>query len=184
MIKRRYIEDYEIEVTLDEKGREKKSLKYRGPHYDVSFTGLSFQGYKQTSFLLFAGLVITHVFSGFAANQGMYQLYVALPYAIAFLPLFFLGLGLLELPKKHLKIQRDEMEQSFKRIAITSGFTLVLLVVAILGEVIYLIINHSYAQFSSELIYLIPEIISVILIFALYRIQKKTHIQMSKEKVL
>jgi len=76
------------------------------------------------------------------------------------------------------------MEQSFKRIAITSGFTLVLLVVAILGEVIYLIINHSYAQFSSELIYLIPEIISVILIFALYRIQKKTHIQMSKEKVL
>ncbi len=181
MAKKRYIEDYEIEISIDKKGREKKNLKYHGPHYDISLTGHTYQTYKLISFLLFAGLVIFHVSGGFAVNQGMYQFFVALPYAIVFLPLTFLGFGIFGLPKKHLKIQRDEMEQSFKRIKINSAIVLVLLVILIFGEAIYFIAFSVKSQLFSEFLFLIPELISALIVFGLFRLQKKIHIQLSEE---
>jgi amino acid transporter len=181
MAKNRYIEDYEIEVSINDKGREKKTLKYRGPYFDISLTGLTYQTYKRISFLLFAGLVIFHVSSGFAVNQGMYQFYVALPYASTFLPLTFLGFSLFRLPKKHLKIQRDEMEQSFKRIKITSTIVLVLLAIVISGETIYFIAYSANAQLLPEFLFLFPELISVLIVFGLFRLQKKIYIHISEE---
>jgi hypothetical protein len=181
MAKKRYLEDYEIEISLDKKGNEKKTLKYCGPHYDISFSGPPYQVYKRISFILFAGLVIFHVTSGFAANQGMYQIYVALPYAIAFLTLTFLGFGLFTLPKDHIKIQRDVMEQSFKRIKVYSAITLGLLVIVILGETTYFLTHSANAQVIIELIFLLLELISALFVFGLFRLQENIHIQKSEE---
>jgi hypothetical protein len=181
MAKNRFIEDYEVEVSLDDKGHEKKTLKYCGPYFHISLTSTTYKAYKRISFLLLVGLLIFHVSSGFAANQGMYQFYIALPYAVCFLPLTFLGFGLFELPKNHLKIQRDEMEQSFKRIKVNSVIILVLFVIVILGESFYCIAHLTNIQLFSEMIFLVPELLSVFLAFGLIHLQKKIHIQISSE---
>lgn len=181
MAKIRYIQDYEIEVALDDKGKEKKTLKYCGPRYDISFSGLTYRVYKRVSFSFYAALVISHVASGFAANQGMYQIYIALPFAIAFLTITLLGFNLFTLPKDHLRIRRDEMELSFKKIKINSAITLFLLIMVILGEIIYFITHTGNDQLVPELLFLFPELISVLVVFGLLRLHQKVQIQKIEE---
>lgn len=169
---RRYIEDYEIETLIDETGREKKILKYKGPLFNISIPGMEFKIFKRWSYILLGALILFHISSGFIANPGMYQFFVAVPYAVVFIPLTLLGFGIVGLPNNLEKIQRDIMEHSFRRIKTSSIVLLVIFALITFGELVFMILNPSLPHLKNEILFIMPELLastSVIAIFLLYR---------------
>lgn len=169
---RRYIEDYEIETLTDETGREKKVLKYKGPLFNISIPGLEYKIFRRWSYILLGALILFHISSGLTANPGMYQFFVAVPYAVVFISLTFLGFGIIGLPNNLEKIQRDSMERSFKRIKTSSIVLLIIFALIMLGELLFMILNPSLPHLKNEILFITPELLasaSVIAIFLLYR---------------
>lgn len=173
---RRYIEDYEIDTIIDDKGREKRVLKYKGPHFTVSILEMEFKAYRRLSYLLFGLIILMHISSGFTANPGMYQIYVALPFAMAFLPLTFLGFGIVGLPRNLEKIQRDAMERSFKRIKINSIALLIIFGLILLGEILYMVIHPSIPHFKNEIFFILPEILASVSLLGIFLLNRKVKV--------
>ena len=113
---KRYADDYETIITEDADGREKKTAVYRGSYYEIPVDEQHLLRFRRNNFLLLAVIIQLHVGGGFIANRGMYQFYIALPYVLLFLPLYYMVAGALRLPKKKRKFRRDEIGLSFDRI--------------------------------------------------------------------
>jgi hypothetical protein len=121
-----------------------------------------------------------HISSGFTANPGMYQIYVALPFAIAFLPITFLGFGIVGLPRDLRKIQRDVMERSFKRIKINSIVLLIIFILLLLGELLYMIVHPALPHFKNEFVFLLPELLAGVSVFVIYLLNRKVKVELIK----
>jgi len=173
---RRYIEDYEVVTFVDEKGREKRVMKYKGPHFSISILHMEYKPYRRLSYLLFGLIILLHISSGLTANPGMYQIYVALPYAVAFLPLTFLAFGIIGLPKDLAKIQRDVMERSFKRIKINTIALLIIFTLLILGEFLFMILHPALPHFKNEMLFLIPEILASTSMLGIFLLNRKVKV--------
>lgn len=157
---RKYAEDYEIGIELDKKGREKKVALYVGQFFDVSLDEPQLKRFRLVSMLLL-GLVITaQVAGGFVGNLGMYAFFISLPYACAFLPIYFLIMSVFRLPSEKRDFRREEVELSFKRLKTHSIVLLILAALGVIGEAVFLIwfINGVY---SREWIYLGLEVLIV-----------------------
>ena len=168
---RKYVDDYEIVVEEDEKGREKKKAVYRGNYYEVKIEKISLTRFKWYNIILFVIILAVQIAGGFINNQGMYRFYITLPYVAAFLPLYFIAMGVFRLPKEKRKFRRDEVDLSFKRIKKASTFLLILFGMGILGEVIFLIFftNNGY---QLEFLYLGAQLLEGVLAYFLFNIQK------------
>lgn len=168
---RKYSKDYKIVVTEDKKGREKKTAVYQGKYYEINVEERRLKALKIFCLILSALVILIHIGSGFVANPGMYQFYVSIPYVFAFLPLYFLASGVLRLPTRRRKFRRDEIDLSFKR---TDTWALILLIgqsAGIVGEIVFMIWFMD-GWINLELIYLILEAVSVLLIYFLIRLLK------------
>lgn len=164
---RKFVDDYEIEITEDEKGREKKVPVYRGAYYEIAADEKQIKRFKLISIFLTIVIAALHVAGGFVANQGMYQFYVSLPYVIAFLPLYFLTAGVFRLPNQKRLLRRDEYGLSFERMKKASISLLVILLVGVLGEIVFLIFFTS-GDSSREIIYLLIEIFAAFAVYVIY----------------
>lgn len=173
---RKYIKDYEIVTTEDEKGREKRTVVYRGSIYEADVGALGLIKFKRICLLLAAAIVILQIAAGFVANPGMYAFYVALPYVSVFLPLYLLVDGILRLPKEQRPMHRDEAELSFDRIRKASTFLLIILGVGILGEIVYLAGFASEGQLW-EVLYLGLEVAAAAAAYAFLRLQKNVQVR-------
>lgn len=174
---KRYIEDYDIETSIDENGRKKKVLKYKGPHYRVAILEIEYKTYKRLIIILFGLIILLHILSGFTINPGLYQIYVALPYAVAFLPLTFLGFGIFNLPRSQEKIQRDVLEQSFKRIKTNTIALVIFFALIIMGELLFMITHPDLPHFKNEIYFVFPEILSSACILTIYLLNRKVKIE-------
>ena len=172
---RKYVDDYEIVIEEDEKGRERKKAVYRGNYYNVEVEKISLAKFKWVNIILFFVILALHITGGFINNQGMYRFFIALPYVGAFLPLYFIATGVLRLPKENRNLRRDEVDLSFKRIKKASTYLLILFGMSIVGEVISLIffVNNDY---QLEFLYLGLELIGGIAVFVLLNIQRLARI--------
>ena len=168
---RKYVDDYEIVIEEDEKGREKKKAVYRGNYYEVEIEKFSMAKFKWVNIVLFLVILALQIAGGFINNQGMYRFFIALPYVGIFLPLYFIATGVFRLPKENRKFRRDEVELSFNRVKKASTYLLILFGMLILGEVIFLIFfaNNDY---QLEYLYLGVELIGGIAAYLLFNIQK------------
>jgi hypothetical protein len=175
---RKYADDYEIEITEDAKGREKKVAVYRGAYYEIAANEKQIKTFRLLSILLTLVTAALHIAGGFVANQGMYQFYVALPYVIAFLPLYFLAAGVFRLPNQKRLLRRDEYGLSFERMKKASISLLVLLLVGVLGEIVFLIF-FAAGDYSREIIYLFLEIFAALGVYVIFWQQKRMGIALT-----
>lgn len=136
---KRYADDYEIQIDLDKKGREKKVAVYRGNFFKVDINERQLIDLRKRAIFLFLFLVALHVAGGFVANRGMYAFYVAIPYVFTFLTLYFLGTGIFRIPRRKRKFHRDEVDLSFNRAKKASLALLIILVIGGIGEIFFII---------------------------------------------
>lgn len=180
---KKYIDDYEVVVQEDSRGREKRVAVYVGDYYEVKIDEISLQKFRRNSLILLALIVIGQIAAGFIANTGMYAFFVSLPYIFTFLPLYFLVDGALRLPKEKRPLRRDEAELIFKRMKTASKFLFPLLGAAILGEAVYLI-WFSSGSLGQEFIFLAVEAVALAAVFVLLRIQKPIEVtQVTVEEI-
>jgi len=180
---KKYIDDYEVVIQEDSKGREKKVAVYKGAWYEVNIDESALKKYRRNSLILLALVVIGLIGAGFIGNQGMYSFFVSLPYVFAFLPLYFLVDGSLRLPKEKRHLRRDETELIFTRIRVASYFLFPILCVGIIGEAVYLI-WFSAGAIWLEILFLAVEIIITVAAFALLWAQRPIEVtQVFSEQV-
>lgn len=168
---KKYIDDYEIVIQENSKGREKKVAVYKGAYYEINIDEAGLIKFRRNSLILLALIAIGLIGAGFIGNLGMYSFYVSLPYVLSFLPLYFLVDGGLRLPKEKRDFRRDEAELIFKRIRTASYFLFPVLCLGVIGEVVYLI-WFSASAIWQELLFLFVEIVISAAAFAMIWIQK------------
>jgi hypothetical protein len=159
MVGRRFIKDYELSSSVDENGREKRSLVYLGDYYSVSFKRGSLKSYRILSFTLLAIIIVFHLGSGFINSNGMRQFYILLPYVLAFLPLYYMAAGIIALPKATRTYRRDEMVLSFERIRSASRVLAIIFAGEVIGALIFLIFGARSTAIQRELAFLLLSII-------------------------
>lgn len=174
---KRYADDYETEITTDEQGREKKVAVYRGQYFEVELTEAELSRFKRNSLLLLAAILFVHTASGFVANQGMNQFYIALAYVLAFFPILYLVMGALRLPSEKRKYRRDEIGLSFDRMKSTSHILLILVGIALVGEVAFLVFFFNGDQYTREIIFLALEVLAAVAIFFVVRMQRNVQVR-------
>lgn len=179
---RKYLSDYQTVTTIDDNGREKRSVVYHGPLFEVSLDQEGLTKLRQQSFLLLGLIAVFHIAGGFIDNPGMYQFFISLPYVIAFFPLVYLAAGTLRLPREIRKYRRDEIGHSFNQIKSACRFLLVFQGIGILGEIVLLILQMGNALPGTELIFITLEIASFLFVFLLTRLHNKLIIRMCPEE--
>jgi uncharacterized membrane protein YbjE (DUF340 family) len=162
MVGRRFIKDYELSSSVDENGREKRILVYRGDHFSVSFKRGSLKSYRIQSFVLFVIIVAFHLGAGFINSNGMRQFYISLPYVLAFLPLYYMAAGIIALPKATRTYRRDETALSFERIRSSSKLLTVILAGEVIGALTFLIFGTRSTAIQPELAFLLLSIIPAV----------------------
>lgn len=178
---KRYADDYETEVITDEAGREKKVAVYRGKYFEVELTEPELSRYKRNSLILLAAVIIVHLAAGFVANQGMNQFYVALAYVLAFFPMLYMAAGALRLPVEKRKFRRDEIGLSFDRMKSNSHILLILLGIALLGEIAFLAFVLGSDPSGREFIFLALEALAAVAVFFAARMQRGVQVRASDE---
>jgi hypothetical protein len=177
MPKKRFADDYEIVVNTDAQGHEKKVAVYRGEYFKLTPKDINIAAFKNRCLLLLTTIVVLHISSGFVNNRGMNQFYVALPYVLAFLPMFFMGRGIFRLPKEKLKYQRDELGLSFVRLKNLSIPLITLLIMVVLGEILFLLIVSNESHPVLEYLHLCLEGAAVFAAYFITSLQKNIHVE-------
>lgn len=176
MVNKRYTEDYENIDEVDEAGRESRKTVYRGKYYQVNLGEEELIRFKKISIAILAFLWLNQVAGGFVANKGMYQFYIALPYVLAFLPLFYMGMGILRLPTEKRLYRRDEIGLSFERARKAGTAAFVLFIIGVVGEVIFMVFFADRAALSLEILYLTTVFVSAVVGFFFVRRYKAVQI--------
>jgi hypothetical protein len=174
---RKYLTDYQTVTTIDENGREKRSVVYHGPFFETSLDPEAIGDLRKKSLLLLASTAALHIGIGFLDNPGMYLIFVALPYVLAFFPLIYLASGVLRLPKEIRKYRRDEIGYSFNQVKSASRFLLAFLAAGILGEVIFLIFISTRQQLITEILFLVLEVAALLAIILVIKIHNQAVIR-------
>jgi len=175
---RRYADDYEIAYEKDKKGREKKIAVYKGQYFEVNIDETQLVKFRRICILLLILVALLHIGGGFVANRGMYLFYVAMPYVIAFLPLYFLSAGILRLPKEKRKYRRDEVGLTFDRMKKASYSFFVILLAGILGDIIFLFVLATEGLWQ-EYLFLSIQVLAALGTFIIIRLQKPIEVSAS-----
>ena len=177
MARKKYSDDYELVITEDEKGREKRTAVYRGDYFEVELDREGFTKFKKTCLLLIAAIFIIHIGGGLINTQGMYQFYISLPYVFVFFPLLYLTESVFRLPKEKRKFRREEIGRSYEQLKTTSIITISFLAFTILGEILFIIFSPEKIYIGLELLFLVLEIIVGIAVFFVLRLHKQISIK-------
>jgi hypothetical protein len=171
-IMKKYTDDYETVITMDEKGHEKQLTVYRGGYFEVALDEQGMVNFKRTCIILLALIIIMHVGGGFVGNRGMYQFYVALPYVFAFFPLLYMAAGVFRLPKEKRTYRRDEIGLSFNRIKTASIILMVCLGIGVIGEITFLLLFSVGDQGVLEYLYLALETLAAAALYIFINLQR------------
>lgn len=136
---KRYADDYENVRTVDERGREKTSVVYRGEYFNLDLDKASLKSFRTLMIALTLVMVALLVGAGFLPSRGLYLAYVAIPYVVCYFPLLYLLTGVVRLPRESAHLRRDEVGLSFDRIRTTSLLLMIFLGIGFLGQIAFLI---------------------------------------------
>jgi len=179
---KRYADDYETVVAKDEKGNEKNIAVYNRAYFEIKLDEKGIVRFRRNCFLLLAAIVVLHISGGFVSNPGMYQLYVALPYVLAFFPLVYMAAGILRLPKEKRKYRRDEIGLSFDRLKTSSNILIILLGMGVLGELAFLLFFSIGIRNVLDAVYLVIEVFTGAAVYFIITLQRQIHIQTCAEQ--
>ena len=176
---KKFLQDYETVTTTDERGREKRSLVYRGDYFDINLEPQALKRFKLITLALTLTIIGLHIGAGFVGNAGMYMFYVAMPYVVAFFPLIYLIAGALRLPWEKRSYKRDEVNLSFDRMRTSAITLLVFLVISMLGEGVFLVFVSKGIVPTKELLFLAIEILSAAPTIIIILLERKVKVQTS-----
>lgn len=177
MTTKKFAADYEIITTMDESRRPVRQIIYRGSFFRISFSEAELAHFRKTCFLLLGAILTLHISTGFIRSQASFQLYITLPYVLAFFPLLFLAESILRLPPYKLQYRRDEIALSFNRMKTTSILLLVLLGISLLGEAIFFLIMPAPGPGRPELLNFSLQSLAAAAAWSLFRLQKQVRVE-------
>lgn len=180
MASKKYIKDYDLVETEDEKGRSTKTVVYHGDYFHVNLEESQIKQFKLQLGLLFVAALASHVCAGLVNNPGLYKAYMAIPYTTAFLPLFFLAEGILRIPIKKRVYRNEEMGLSYQRVVGMSRFYLIMNGIGVLGALVYLVLASKGQDLGREAIYFALVLIAALLVWIIFR--KASKIVIEKEE--
>lgn len=180
MASKKYLKDYDLVETEDEKGRVKKTAVYHGDYFRLNLEESQIKPFKWQIFLLFVAALSLHVLAGLVNNPGLYQIYMALPYTGSFFPLVFLGAGILRIPNKKRSYRTEEVGLSYLRIVNMSRLYLIFMGIGIVGTLIYLIFASNGQALEREAIYSGLVLSAALLVWIIFR--KANQIAIEKEE--
>jgi len=180
MASKKYLKEYDLVESEDEKGRLKKIVVYRGDYFTLNLDESQIRGMKWNFILIFFVLLGLHVGGGFVSNLSMYKIYVALPYTAAFFPLLYLATGVFRLPSQKRPYRREEIGLSYDRIISTSRLYLIFMAIGLLGGIIYLIFFSNGQDLGREAIFFL--LIAAAMLSALMIYQKASKIEINLQQ--
>lgn len=142
-------------TSVDEKGREKKAVAYKGSYFDFEIAEEDYQGFRKLAWALIVAMIALQIGAGFVANRGMYQIYIAVPYVLCFFPLVYLSAGALRLPRETSHLRRDQAELSVRRMKRSGAALLVFNSLVVLSELVYLVFFNKGLETGKELLFLV-----------------------------
>lgn len=173
MASKKYIKDYELVETEDERGRMKQIVKYHGDYFTLNLDEGQIKQSKREFILLTFAVLLVHIAAGFVANPGTYQFYIALPYTTAFLPLLFLIIAVFRLPREKRPYRNEEIGLSYERIKKTSLYYLIFTAVGLIGVLVYMFFFRAKNALRLELVYYALLVISALLSWQIHQKVRK-----------
>ena len=165
---KKYIKDYKTILSVNEKGEQIRTYEYQGDYFNLPFSADQMQRFKVNFLLVLAGIIIAHIIGGFMNNPGMRHFYVAIPYALSFLPIFNLTRSGIRLPVEERKYRREEIGVTYERFNNHSLILLIFLGVCLVGEVIFLLFFSKGNREASEFYFLAAEFAALALGLIIY----------------
>ena len=160
---KKYINDYKTILSVNEKGEQIRTYEYQGDYFKLPFSTARQQKYKTTFLLLLAGVILAHIVGGFINNVGMRQFYVAVPYAVTFLPIFNLLRSGIRLPVEERNYRREEIGVTYERFTNHSLMLMIMLGACLAGEVVFLLFFSKENLQVNEFYFLSAEIAALAL---------------------
>lgn len=170
---KKYVNDYKTVLSVNEKGEQIRTFEYQGDYFNLPFSVAQMQKYKLIFLLTLAGIVIAHITGGVLNNPGMRQFYVAIPYALTFLPIFNLLRSGIRLPVEERKYRREEIGVTYERFTNHSLTLMITLGACLAGEVIFLLFFSEGSLQNNEFYFLAAELAALALSLMIHNRIKK-----------
>ena len=133
MAKKKYVRDYEISETIDEKGRVRSVPVYVGSYFCFCDAAAA---KKSRPLLLAAALLgwIAYVMALWLPSGAGKLMYVILPFVFAAVPLWYVSSAVVALLRAGDKLKRSEAEKVAGNLPSASIFGIILTAVALIAE--------------------------------------------------
>ena len=135
--RRRYLKDYELQVELNDDGREVKVPRYIGNLFDTGLDEPALTALRRQCLVLSLGAAGAALIALLLRHGAMTSFLAILPLALAMFPLLYAALGSFRLPRVVKGLRSDEVEYSFERIRHSAPGIALLGGLAFLGTLAY-----------------------------------------------
>ncbi len=168
---RKYKEQFEIQTVETQNGLRKKAV-YRGDYYLPAVPAEKLSRYKAA--LKGSSLVMALFFigMGFINNDGSRVFYVILPYAVLFLPIFFMLISTITFGKVKDKLTVPEYDKTVVRIRVTAMAAFILALAGAVGGLVFVLSGKGITP-GREIIFLCGYLAIAFSAFLSIQIHKK-----------
>ena len=143
MARKKYIKDYRLVETIDERGRIRSDYEYIGDGYVYVLGADAVRREKKTLLILIAVGWLAFVGALLPSAAGMHALYVALPFLFAAIPLGVTTDTLLSAAPNREPLRHQQADMLENRYPPAALWTAILPAAALLGELVRLLLGKA-----------------------------------------
>lgn len=146
MKERRLKDDYAVEISMDERGRDRRKAFYKGDYYRLNMDAAGRRAFFRTCAIQYALYLIFYLLYMLLSTPSTYCIYV-LPFASAgIVPLAYWTLGMVGMLRSSERMTSVKKEKGVGRVMRSAMGCMVLLLMASVGDVIFLFRTAQRAQ--------------------------------------
>ena len=142
---RKLKEDYTLESYIDDRGREKRRAVYRGSWYTMGLDAHKKQKLTVTSIVLCALFAVLYIIYMKLSTPSAWCMYVLPIAAAGLIPLVYWGMGLFSMLRTPETMTRVQRETGIGRVMRSAMGCMILLFIAMVGDVIFMARNGNFA---------------------------------------
>lgn len=141
MAKGKYNRDYRLIEEFKENGRVRTDYEYIGDPWLFHFDEKTVEKEKKKAFVLTFLAAAAFILALVPFTNMMHKLWIALPYSVTAVPIFMMGDLVISMQKWHEPMEHrnaDKLNNSFPARSLAIAY---LSFVALIGEIVYLVMN-------------------------------------------